>query len=228
MITISETNVDGKTRYKKERLAFTKHGNKLKLIRPKKGQRYPPSLVYEHPYGIGIISLRDQKYYRSHKFKTPGHFDGKGCLIYDCDDCWYWDACEDFFYAMERFDEELSGLPYPGLPYIIDMNSFGKDRHTRPNPPNLRVIVGNLSIPVIISPTNPYIPKNILVTILHGKLFPHFNVIRKIIIDNYDDLMAHWNNPLHYNILRPLAKYCQKHKQELELMQKGELDDNNR
>ena len=217
MITITTSEIDYFKRepYKKERLAFTKHGNKLKLIKLKKGQRYPTSLVYEHSYGMGIVRLADPRKYHITDFAAKVTFGQEGCTN-RCDFCNSWESCEDFFYAVASIQREESGLPY-----IIYFCSSGKYREVIPNPPHARVDVGylRLLIPVILSPTDPYIPKHIWDRVLHKKPIKCFSAVKKFLVDNYNKIINSWNQGCLESFCfgdgdNGVKEYCKKHKQE--------------
>ena len=223
MITITTSEIDYFKRepYKKERLAFTKHGNKLKLIKLKKGQRYPPLLVYEFPdykTKVGIVRLADPRKYHITDFAAKVGYGHEGCTN-RCSICKSWETCEDFFCNTRSLLSEESGLPYD-----ICFDIVGKD-HGNLFPPSVRVWVGylRLVIPVILSPTNPYIPKHVWIRVLRRKPIKRFSAVKKLLVDNYDKIMSNWNQGEEDDVWwyddeycdeNFLHDYCEKHKQE--------------
>ena len=227
MITITTSEIDYFKRepYKKERLAFTKHGNKLKLIKLKKGQRYPPLLVYEPPdykIKIGIVRLADPRKHHITDFAAQVGYGHEGCTN-RCSICKSWETCRDFFYSTKLLPSTESELPYD-----IYFDIVGKDHgdHGTIFPPSVRVWVDylRLVIPVILSPTNPYIPEHIWVRVLHRKPIKRFSAVKKFLADNYNTLMSNWNQGEEdYTDVWfedgdyakfCLRDYCEKHKQE--------------
>ena len=74
-----------------------------------------------------------------------------------------------------------------GLPYDIWLDSAGKNRKNKRSEPRFKVSIDNDLIPISISKD----PK-----VLIEKEIKKWSLIKKFVVDNYEDLMKHWNGEL--------------------------------